>query len=64
MSQHAREHPELYEEHEPTHVAQCYHRLRGNRCDLDGPHPDELHAHYKATPDQSLLWEDRESDPR
>jgi hypothetical protein len=62
MSQHARSHPELYEEQEPTHVAQCYHRLRGNRCDLSYPHPDELHCFFKGTLGQDVLWDDAESD--
>jgi len=53
MSQHARG-IRLYEEHEPTHVAQCYHAcaepLRLGRTD-----PDELHAHYKATPTRAFV---------
>lgn len=47
MSQHAREHPELYEEAEELarelSWGRCSEWSGGKRCELDAPHPREAH---------------------
>jgi hypothetical protein len=65
VSQHAREHPEQYEEREEECVSRCRHRKNGHHCILDAPHPDETHfATSWPERDDAIRWDSTESDPR